>query len=203
MTYLYTWHDKYIHVVFDWCCLYYFKRNSPVTLLETLFSRIFLRFEISVYYHFEILSFVCVCVRPSSLTQNFFHHSQLASCVRLSLLLLCADHTLMYTCVSVPVCVSKCVIKVISNYEHKQKRDNIMYNIKVKNRNWCSLWCKISSEVTNYQTRDRIQYEQTKYNKRVRIGPWGYRIATPSLLSLVHYCSTGPRFDALWACVPL
>jgi len=50
-----------------------------------------------------------------------------------------------------------------------------------------------------------MQYEWLKFNKCVRLldsggGSW---IVIPSLPSSVHYRSTGPSFDALWAFVPL
>jgi len=35
LTYSYVWHDTFI----DWCCFYYFIKNSLVALLEALFAR--------------------------------------------------------------------------------------------------------------------------------------------------------------------
>jgi len=59
--------------------------------------------------------------------------------------------------------------------------------------------------MASFQTSDRMQYEQVKYNTCVRLpdsggGSW---IVSPSLPSWVHHRSTGPSFDALQACVPL
>jgi len=50
---------------FDWCCFWYFVRNSLVALPESLFAQTFFRFEISIYWHF-------LCGRPLSLTTALF-----------------------------------------------------------------------------------------------------------------------------------
>jgi len=93
----------------DWCCFYYFVRNSLVALLEALCARISsLDSWISVFPEFFLL---CVCAR--SLTKPFFRPSQPGSCAWLSTFLLCADCTCVLVCVCLCMCMRKCVGKVI------------------------------------------------------------------------------------------
>ena len=53
-------------VTIDWCCFYYFLRNSLVALLEALFARIFFRFEISVCWIFFFFARPVSYKTPSS-----------------------------------------------------------------------------------------------------------------------------------------
>ena len=50
----------------DWCCFYYFVRNSLAGLCDWTFFR----FEISVCWHFSP-RILCVCAMPLSLTKAF------------------------------------------------------------------------------------------------------------------------------------
>ena len=105
----------------DWCCFYYFVRNSLVALLEALCARIFsFRFvnigfcfwkKIYIYKYICIYKYIlCVCVR--SLTNSSFRLSQPGSCAWLSPFLLCADCTCVLVCVCLCMCMWKCVGKV-------------------------------------------------------------------------------------------
>ena len=87
------------HTVIDWCCFYYFVRNSLVALLEALCARIFsLDSWISVFSDIYFL----VCAR--SLTKPSFRPSQPGSCAWLLSFLLCADCTCVLVCVCLCVC---------------------------------------------------------------------------------------------------
>ena len=101
---------------FDWCCFYYFVRNSLVALLEALCARIFSWDSwISVFPDIWFSVFSCVCAR--SLTNSFFHSSQPDSCAWLSIFLLCADGTCVLVCVCLCMCMWKCVGKVINIWQ--------------------------------------------------------------------------------------
>ena len=69
---------------FDWCCFYYFLRNSLVALLEALFARIFLdlRYRCAEFFFFK----ACLSQNP------FLRFSRPGSCAWLSPFLLCADY---------------------------------------------------------------------------------------------------------------
>jgi len=105
---------------FDWCCFYYFIRNSLVALLEALFARIFCRSEVLVYYHFFVLFFV--------------YAESLSSTKTFSTMLLCPSLTIppVLVCDCLYMCVWKCVIKLININKYKQNRDDVTCNIKIE-----------------------------------------------------------------------
>jgi len=83
----------------DWCCFYYYWKNSLAALPEALFPRIFMRFDISKCCLFFV--FYCVCVRVSyffSSKTPFLRSSQTGSWARFSPFLLCANHTCGLVC---------------------------------------------------------------------------------------------------------
>jgi len=80
----------------DWCCVYYFVRNSRVSLLEALCARIIsLDSWISVFPDIFFCFFFGVCAR--TLTKPFLRPSQPGSCAWLSPFLLCADWPWVYS----------------------------------------------------------------------------------------------------------
>jgi len=97
----------------DWCCCYYFVRNSLVHFLEALCTRIWsLDSWISVFsWHF---CFVGCCCKV--LTESFSRLCQPGSCVWWSPYLLCADCTCVLLCHGVYLCMCmwKCVGKVMN-----------------------------------------------------------------------------------------
>ena len=93
----------------DWCCFYYFVKNSLVALLEALCARIFFFRFVNIGFFWRFV-FLCVCAR--SLTKPFFHPSQPGSCAWLLPFFLCADCTCVLVCVC--LCMWKCVGKVIN-----------------------------------------------------------------------------------------
>jgi len=96
---------------FDWCCLYYFVRNSLLVVLEALCARIHF-FEICEFLIFLAFFFGCVCLCLQQ--KSFFNHSQPGTCAWLSAFLLCADYTCVILCVCLCRCRWKCVGKVIN-----------------------------------------------------------------------------------------
>jgi len=96
----------------DWCCFYYFVRNSLVALLKVLCARIFSFRFVNIGFVSGFFFFVFVCAR--SLTKPFFRLSQPGSCAWLSPFLLCADCTCVLVCVCLCMCMWKCVGKVIN-----------------------------------------------------------------------------------------
>jgi len=92
----------------DWCCFYYFVRNSLVALLEALRARIF-SLDSWISFFFDIF-FVCA----KSLTKSFFRPSHPGSCAWLSPFLLRADSTCVLVCLCLCMCMWKCVGKVIN-----------------------------------------------------------------------------------------
>ena len=99
---------------FDWCCLYYFVRNSLVAFLEALCARIFSwdLWTSVFFWHFFSVFWFGVCAR--SLTKPFFQPSQPGSCAWLSPFLLCADCTYVLVCVCLCMCMWKCKGKLIN-----------------------------------------------------------------------------------------
>ena len=72
-----SWTPQYRSVIFtiDWCCFYYFVRNSLVALQEAQCARIFSFRFVNISFVSEFFLFwVCVCAR--SLTKPFFRLSQ-------------------------------------------------------------------------------------------------------------------------------
>ena len=96
--------------MYDWCCFYYFVRNSLVDLLETLCARIFSFRFVNIGF---FLTF-CFGVRARSLTKPFFRLSQPGSCAWLSSFPLCAECTCALVCVCLCMCMWKCVGEVIN-----------------------------------------------------------------------------------------
>jgi len=97
---------------FDWCCFYYFVRNSIVALLEALCAEIFSFRFANIGFVSEFFFFVFVSAR--SLTKPFLRLSQPGSCAWLSSFLLCADCTCVLVCACLCMCVWKCVGEVIN-----------------------------------------------------------------------------------------
>jgi len=123
---------------FDWCCFYYFVRNSLIALLEALCVRIFSwdsRISVFFWHFFACLFVLCVCAR--CLTKLFFCPSQPGSCAWLSPFLLCADCTCVLLCVCLCMCLWKWVAKVINIWQiwAKPWRRHVQFWHKIWNEN--------------------------------------------------------------------
>ena len=147
---------------------------------------------------------VCVCARPLSLTQTFFHPSQPGSCAWFSPFLLCAKHSYSLMCVCLHMFAWNCVISLIHINKYKQNHDDVTCNIQVETQidvygdaKQAAKW-QVFRHVTEYNT-NKWNTTNVSVFRTLR----GFWILIPSLPSWGHYRSTGPSFDTLWVCVPL
>jgi len=130
-----TWKkiDDFLQARFDWCCFYYFLRNSSVALLEALFARIFLdlRYQCADFFWFFFarpVSYKTPCsASPGQAPVPGCHHS---SCVLIIHVCLC---------VRASICACENVqVKWQIFSKNKQDRDDVTCSIMIENRNRCS-----------------------------------------------------------------
>ena len=106
---VYTYMYVYIYMYIDWCCSYYFVRNSLVALLEALCARI-------IFFRFVniVLSFNNVFLCARSQTKAFLPPLSASLLCLFVACLLCADCTCVLVCVCLCMSMCKCVGKVIN-----------------------------------------------------------------------------------------
>jgi len=102
------WMSNVTYEWVDWCCFYYYLRNSLVALLEALCARIVFFGFVNMWFFWYIYIYICA----RSLTKPFFCLSHPGSCAWLSQCLLCANCTCVLVCVCLCMCMWKCVGKV-------------------------------------------------------------------------------------------
>jgi len=102
------------------------------------------------------------------------------------------------------MCMWKCIIKMINIKRYKQNCDNVTCNIKVETE--IDFHSDTKQAVKWQVLRHVTEYNTNKTNTINVSDFWtlgGSWIVILSLPSWVHYHSTGPSLDALWASVPL